>query len=180
MKKSLYVIPLALAICLSMACQDKAAMAELQRLKAQVDVEKQNEATLRRFIEEADKGNYAAWREICAPDYQSHFPSNAKPISLEEHIQANRAFPAAFPDFRHTIDDIVAQGDKVVFRGTLRGTHKGSFMGLAPTGKTFEFTAMGMARFQDGKIVETWTESNLMGLLRQLGMGLKPVAGEEK
>ena len=161
-------------LCFSLACQDKTAMAELQRLKAQKEVEKQNEATFRRFVEETDKGNYDVWKEILAPDYQGHFPSNAKPISLDEHLQANKAFPAAFPDFRHTIDDFVAQGDSVVFRETMRGTHKGSFKGIAPTGKTFEFTTIVMARFRDGKIAEIWMEADFLGFFQQLGMELRP------
>jgi predicted ester cyclase len=174
MNKYLVVVSLGVFWCFSLACKDKAALVELQQLKAQKEVEIRNAAAFRRFIEETDKGNYNAWQEIVAPDYQGHFPSNAKPISLDEHIQAHKAFPAAFPDFRHTIDDFVAQGDKVVFRETMRGTHKGSFKGLAPTGKTFEFTTIVIARFRDGKIAEMWMEADFMGLLQQLGMELRP------
>lgn len=180
MKKALCILPLVLLLCFSFACQDKAAMPELKQMKAQAELEKQNEATLRRLLEETDKGNYAAWSEICAPDYQLYSPSNAKPITLEEHIQANKSGYAAFPDFKHTIEDIFAKGDKAVFRATLRGTHKGSFMGIPPTGNSFEYTAIGMARFRDGKIVEMRLEADFMGLMQQLGMELKPVEAEKK
>lgn len=149
-------------------------MVELQQLKAQTVSEKQNVATFRRFIEETDKGNYDAWEEIVAPDYQGHFPGNAKPVSLDEHIQAHKAYPAAFPDFRHTIDDIVAQGDKIVCRETMRGTHKGIFRGLSPTGTTFEFTTIVIARFGGGKIAEMWMEADFLGFYQQLGLELTP------
>jgi steroid delta-isomerase-like uncharacterized protein len=175
MKKLIYIVPLVLVFCFTIACQDKAAMAELEKYRAQAAVETQNAATLRRFLEESDKRNLAAWRELCTSDYQLHFASNA-PMSLEEHIQANKAMPEAFPDFRHTIEDIVAQGDKAVFRAALNGTHQGTYMGMPATGKAFHYTAMGMARFRDGRIAEMWMEADFLGLFQQLGMELKPKA----
>jgi predicted ester cyclase len=180
MKKLLCIVPFVLLFCFTIACQDKAAMAELKQIKAQGEQEKQNEATLRRLLEENDKGNYALIRELCAPDYRLYFPSNAKPITFEEHMQANKAMYAAFPDFKHTIEDVFAKGDKAVFRVTLRGTHTGSFMGIPPTGKSFEYSAIGIARFRDGKIVEMWLNGDFLGLMQQLGMELKPIATKKK
>ena len=180
MKKALCILPLVFLFSFALACRDKAAMAELDQMKAQADVEKQNAATLRRMLEEADKGNYASWREICAPDYQGHFPSNANPMSLEEHIQAQEFGRTAFPDFRHSIEDIFAKGDKAVFRATLLGTHKGSFMGIPPTGKSFEYTAIGIARFRDGKIVELWIDADFLALMQQLGLEDRPTEAEKK
>jgi steroid delta-isomerase-like uncharacterized protein len=145
----------------------------------QAAVEAQNEATLRQFLEESDKRNLDAWRELCTSDYQLHFAGNA-PMSLEEHIQANKAGTDAFPDFRHTIEDIVAQGDRAVFRATLNGTHQGTYMGMPGTGRAFRYTAMGMARFRDGKIAEMWMEADFLGLFQQLGMELKPIAAKTK
>ena len=173
MKNYLCAVPLVLLLCFSFACQDKAAMAELQRLNAQTAVEAQNAATLRRFLEESDRRNLDAWREICTSDYRLHFAGNA-PMSLDEHIQANKSLPEAFPDLRHTIEDVVAQGDKAVFRVTLRGTHQGAFMGITATGRAIQYTAMGMARFRDGKIAEMRLEADFLGLYQQLGMELKP------
>jgi steroid delta-isomerase-like uncharacterized protein len=161
-----------LLLCFAFSCQDKAAMAELQHMKAQREAEAQNAATLRRFLEESDKRNLDAWREICTSDYRLHFAGET-PKSLEEHIQANKAGPEAFPDFRHTIEDILAQGDKAVFRVTLHGTHQGTFMGIPATGKSIQYTAMGMARFRDGKIAEMWMDADFLGLFQQLGMELK-------
>jgi steroid delta-isomerase-like uncharacterized protein len=179
MKKLLYIIPLVLLFCFNIACRDKAALTELQQRKAQAEAETQNAATLRRFLEEADRRNLDAWKEICTPEYQLHFAGEA-PKSLEEHIQANKAMPEAFPDFRHTIEDIVAQGDRAVFRVTLHGTHQGSFMGIPATGKAIQYTAMGMARFKDGKIAEMWMEADFLGLFQQLGMELKPKEARKK
>jgi len=145
----------------------------------QAPVEAQNAATLRQFLEESDKRNLDAWRELCTSDYQLHFAGNP-PMSLEEHIQANKAGTDAFPDFRHTIEDIVAQGERAVFRATLNGTHQGTYMGMPGTGRAFRYTAMGMARFRDGKIAEMWMEADFLGLFQQFGMELKPIAAKTK
>jgi steroid delta-isomerase-like uncharacterized protein len=174
MKNPILVVSLGILLCFTINCKDKAAMAELQQMKAQAEVQTQNAATLRQFLEESDKRNLDAWREIIVPDYQLHFAGDPKPMSLEEHIQANKSMPAAFPDLRHTIEDIVAQGDRAVFRVTLHGTHQGTFMGIPATGKAIQYTAMGMARFRDGKIAEMWMVADFLGLLQQLGMELKP------
>lgn len=171
---------LVLLLGFSAGCRDKAAETELQQLKAQAEIETQNAALFKRFIEDSDKGNLDDWREILAPDYRLHFAGNPKPMSLEEHIQANKSMLEAFSDFHHTIEDIVAQGDKAVFRVTLRGTHQGAFMGIPATGKAFQYTAMGMGRFRDGKIAEMWMEADFLGLLQQLGMELKPKAEVKK
>lgn len=78
------------------------------------------------------------------------------------------------------IEDIFAKGDKAVFRATLRGAHKGNFMGIPPTGKSIEYTAIGIARFRNWKTVETRLEVNYMGLMQQLGMELKPTEAKKK
>jgi hypothetical protein len=180
MKNPLLVVSLVLLLCFSFGCQNKAEKAELEKLRIQEEVEEQNKASLRRLLEETDKGNYTAWDEICAPDYKFHYPSNAKPISLEEHKQLNKSMPAAFPDFHHTIEVIFAEGDKAVFRASLTGTHKGDFMGIPAAGKSVEYSAIGIARFSDGKIVEFWLEADFMGLFQQLGMELKPIEAKKK
>jgi len=155
-------------------CQDKEAMAELEALKAQAEVEEQNKATFRYMLEETDKGNYEAWNEVCSPDYICHFAGFPKPMNLEEHIQANSTFLVAFPDFHHEVNDMIAEADKVTARVTLTGTHNGEFMGIPPTGNKIEYNASLTARFTDKKIVELWGIADMMTLMMQLGMELKP------
>ena len=77
---------------------------------------------------------------------------------------------AAFHGLNVTIDDIMADGDKVTARFTARGTHKGEFMGLPPTGKPITMTGIEIFRVENGKITELWGEANLMGLMQQLGI----------
>lgn len=80
----------------------------------------------------------------------------------------------AFPDLRYTIVDTIAEGDKVVSRAYWEGTHKGDFMGMPPTGKRVRVDEIDIARFADGKIVEHWGSTDVMGLMQQLGLGGTP------
>jgi predicted ester cyclase len=81
---------------------------------------------------------------------------------------------SAFPDFKGTIDDIVAEGDKLVLRWTWSGTQKGEFMGVPPTGKSVSFGVIDIFRIAEGKVVEHWGLMDSMSLMQQLGAGPMP------
>jgi len=172
MKSSIPLVSLILLLGLAFGCQNKAEKAELEKFRAQAGVEEQNKASFRYMLEETDKGNYSAWDEVCSPDYVTHWGLIS--WNLEEHKQANRPLLAAFPDLNHEINNMVARGDRVVARVTLTGTHKGEFMGIPPTGNKINYTAMLEARFSEGKILETWGVGDMLTLMQQLGMELKP------
>ena len=178
MKNPLLVVSLVLLLCFGFSCQNKAEKAELEKFRAQAKVEEQNKASFRYWLEETDKGNYAAWEEVCSTDYVSHFAGMS--WNLEEHKQANRPFLVAFPDIKHGIDYIIAKADRVSARVTLTGTHKGEFMGIPPTGNKIKYTAMLEGRFSEGKIVELWGTVDLLTLMQQLGMELRPRQAEKK
>ncbi len=76
---------------------------------------------------------------------------------------------AAFPDSNMTIDDTVAEGDRVVSRFTVRGTHRGEFQGIPPTGKQVTITGIAISRIEGGRVVEDWEELNMLGLMQQIG-----------
>ena len=88
--------------------------------------------------------------------------------------EAAKAAFAGFPDLTHTVEDVIADGDKVVVRMTNRGTHKGEFNGVPATGNAIEISAMLITQVIDGKVVEAWVDGDLLGLMQQLGMELKP------
>ena len=178
MKKTLIqftmIIPLVILLCFTLSSQDKEAMAELEAMKAQAEVEEQNKALVQRILEEGDKKNLEFLDEVCTSDYKMYFPSNSEPINLEEHKELWKAFIVAFPDLTHRIDEFIAEGDMVSTRETLSGTHKGEFQGIPPTGKKFEFSAICIWRFYDGKLAEYWSDGDILGLMQKLGMELKP------
>ena len=179
MKKLCMILTLALIICFVVGCQDKGAMAELEAMKAQAEVEEQNKAMVQKILAEGDKGNVEILDEVCTSDYKMYWPSNAEPINLEEHKELWQAFITAFPDLAHTIDEIIADGDIVSTRETVRGTHKGEFQGIPPTGKQFAMSAICLWRFKDGKLVEYRADGDMLGMMMQLGMELKPKEEEK-
>jgi ketosteroid isomerase-like protein len=173
MKKLLMVLPLIFLLCFMVGCQDKAAMAELEALKAQAALEEQNKAKVIHFIEEMDKKNFDVYDELMADKFVMHFPPFPDEDSLETCKQSAHATYVEIPDYNHTIEDILAKGDIVVARLTNRGTVKES-------GIKFEFPAIVVFQFVDGKVVETWAMPDNLGFNQQLGMELKPKEGEKR
>jgi predicted ester cyclase len=83
-------------------------------------------------------------------------------------------FRRGFPDVTSTIEDLIAEGDKVVARWRSRATHRGNYMGLAPTGKEVQFMGISVYRIEEGKIAESWTVEDQFGLMRQIGAIREP------
>lgn len=127
----------------------------------------ENKALMRRFWEELNKGNLAAIDELCATEYVYH--SINGDMTSEQFKQYGAGLLAAFPDLDGSIDDMMAEGDKVAARYTLRGTHQGAFRGIAPTGKQIKISGLEIDRFAGGKFVESWAVSDILGLLQQIG-----------
>jgi steroid delta-isomerase-like uncharacterized protein len=181
MKKLLYLVPLVLLLCLTFACQDKAARAELQEFKAQVKVEELNKEIVRKGAEEKNKKNAEYFMDMYSPDYAYFYPSGTfRPMSREEVIEEMRMIWTAFPDCIWNIEELVAVGDLVVSRTIVRGTHKGPFMDIPPTGNKFELNLINMSRLKNGKIIEEREDYDSLGLMQQLGMELKPIEAKKK
>src|SRR5919107_608084 len=134
----------------------------------------ENKAVLRREVEELynHKGNLDVVEEIFSPDYVSHEPTSGEVWGIEGARQFAVTFRKAFPDLENTIEDMVAEGDKVVMRFSGSGTHEGETTEAfgSPTGKRMEITGITIKRFADGKIVEAWTNFDALGMMQQLGV----------
>lgn len=115
-------------------------------------------------------GEPEAAREALAPDFVAHLPEIPEPMNREAFIQYQGVVRAAFPDFAPTLEDQIAEGDKVTNRLIFRGTHQGDFQGIPPTGKQVAVTAITIERVVDGKIVEHWIEYDGLGMMQQLGV----------
>jgi steroid delta-isomerase-like uncharacterized protein len=126
-----------------------------------------NKALVRRGIEEAwNQRNLAVLDELYAPDFVYH----SDLTSLEAYKQAIELNLTAFPDLHFTIEDMVAEGDRVGARWTFRGTHQGLFQDIPPTGKQVTITGISIFRVANGKGVEVWTDADYLGMLQQLGV----------
>jgi steroid delta-isomerase-like uncharacterized protein len=174
-KKLLCVVPLALLLCFTFACQNKAEKAELERFRTQAKVEEQNKEIVNRAWEASSKGDFETLKELGTPEYLWYLPSNStKPISREEAIEKGKALHRAFPDMSFSVKELMAIGDKVISRYTLRGTQQGEFAGIPATGNKVEISGIMISRIENGKIVEEKEEWDMLGFMQQLGMELRP------
>ena len=136
----------------------------------------QNKALVRSYLERTvNEGDPSAFDELTSADYVGHM-SGAPDFDRAAHKQLMASFRAAFPDLRVRVEELIAEGDKVVNRGTYSGTHRGAFQGIAPTGKSFEIAGINVSRIADGKVAEDWTVIDMLGMLRQLGVVPAPGA----
>lgn len=130
----------------------------------------ENKRLIRRYYDEL----WNQWKldvagEIIDPEIAFRGSLNRTTRGREGFKRYVRLVRAAFPDFRNTVEDLVAEGNKVVARLTYRGTHQGRLFGLAPTGKRVTYTGLALFRIAGGKIVEGWVNGDTLGLLQQLG-----------
>ena len=140
----------------------------------------QNKALTRQLMEEVfNRGNIGLVDKLFAPDFVEH---EELPPGIPSGIEGVKTLPtvfrSAFPDFQIAIDDLIAEGEKVVVRSTWSGTHKGEFMGIPPSGKSVSFGVYDTIRFAGGKVVEHWGQMNEMSLMHQLGVIPAPGEGE--
>jgi predicted ester cyclase len=124
----------------------------------------ENKAFVQRYVEEPwNKGNVDALDEMCAPNF--HLEGLG---GVEEFKEAIRAFRKSFPDLHFTVEEIIAEGDKVAYRWSSRGTHQGEYESIAPTGKNVTSTGITIIRIVDGKVVEDRFESGGPTIREQL------------
>ena len=130
-----------------------------------------NASHSKRIIEELfGGGNYDVAHELVSAGAVGHDPALPEPVNGPKGlIEAARGYRGAFPDLRMTADQSIAEGDYVATRWTGRGTHKGELFGIPATGKEATVTGISIDRWADGKIVESWTNWDTLGLLQQIG-----------
>jgi steroid delta-isomerase-like uncharacterized protein len=133
------------------------------------EMSEQNKTLARRWFEDLfSRGNLDAANEILSAEFVDHL-THEDERGLEELKHYVSIYRSAFPDIQDSVEDIVAEGDKVVVRWTSSGIHQGEFMGVAPTGRHVTFTGMRLFRIADNKIVESWVNIDERGLQEQLG-----------
>ena len=131
---------------------------------------KQNKAGLKRLFAEFNKKNIAMIDELFAEDFVDRYPSPGETPNTEGFKQFLAGFYEAFPDCRWSLEDIVAEGDRVAYRFTMQGTNKGEYIGMPATGKKVNYDSVGILRFSNGKVAERWTLVDSMTFMHQLGL----------
>jgi steroid delta-isomerase-like uncharacterized protein len=131
----------------------------------------QNKSIVRRWVEEGwNKHDLAVIDQAYAPDFVQHEPEPQTVNSREALKQYVGAYLTAFPDLHLSIEDLIAEGDKVVWRFQSSGHQNGPFMGMPPSGKTGTITGIVIFRLENSLIVEGWVNIDVLGLLQQVGI----------
>lgn len=133
-----------------------------------------NKAIVRRYQEIYNSNNLEALGDVLAPEFKPHSLMGGIPEGLEGYKLLHQSTVASYPDFHVSIEDLLAEGDKVAMRFVITGTHTGTpFMGIPPAGVKIRVTGISIFRLAGGKIVEHWGEEDALGWMGQLG-ALKP------
>ena len=140
----------------------------------------ENKAVVRRLLDVWEQGNIDLIDELLAPDYVNHSPATPEQPTGPEGLKGVVSiFRSAIPDLKMVVEDMIAEGDKVVLRYTLEGTHEGELFGIPPTGKQLSVKGIAVERVSDGKIREHWRVTDELGMMQQLGVIPEPGHQEE-
>jgi steroid delta-isomerase-like uncharacterized protein len=180
MKKILVIIPLVILLCFTFGCQDKEALAELEEYKTQAKVEEQNKTLALKMMEAWGKGDLVTYKELLAPDFVFYYPSNSpNPMSPDELIEFAKMYRKAITDISWSMEELISKEDKIIIRFIESGTHVGEFMGIPATGNKYETSGILIIRIENEKGVEMREDFDMLGLMQQLGMELKPKEAEK-
>ncbi len=139
----------------------------------------ENQSLIRQYVDQfVNRGNMAVADELLSPDYKRYLSPATPALTADQQKQRIAGMRAAFPDLHLSVEDIITEGDRVAFRGVVRGTQQGAFLGIAPTGKQVTVFAFDVVRIEHGKLVEHWGGPDLFSMLLQLGAVVS--AGLEK
>ena len=140
----------------------------------------ENKALARRFFTMQDGGELAVADQVVSCHWVGHMPSSDEDIEGSDALKQRMAEErTGLPDMRHDVEDMVAGGDKVAARVTLRGTHKGDINSIAPTGNQVVVSIISIHRISEGKIAESWFDYDALGMMQQLGARLVPPQASE-
>jgi steroid delta-isomerase-like uncharacterized protein len=137
----------------------------------------ENKVVMRRFVEFINTGSEKLAEELISPDAIFHVPGRPEPLrGPAGYLAVIGMMRGGFPDIQWTLEEMIAEDDKVAARFTMRGTHQGSFFGVPPTGKTIAVQAMNFYRLSGGQFIEERGQPDLLGLLQQIGAVPSPGA----
>ena len=130
----------------------------------------ENKALVRRLVEAWNTRSWGVLDELMAPDCVDHYALPGQKPGREGYREAQISVTNAFPDIKFTIEDMIAEGDKVVVRLTCSGTNRGEILGIAPTNKRVTVPEISIWRIVGGKFVEEWGFADRLGFMQQLGV----------
>ncbi len=172
--KFVNAIFLALLLLVAFGCQNQSEKTQLDKYKAAAQIQEQNKEIVREVINAIDSGDLDKLGNLLSDDFALYSPGSLQPWRKEALFKARNTHFAAFPDWIHKIEIMIADSDKVAVKLTQYGTHKAKYKGIEPTSKYVTVPATHIMRIANGKVKEWWALEDNLGLMTQLGMELKP------
>lgn len=129
----------------------------------------ENKAIIRRYVDCVNKGQFDVLDELVVPDFVDHDPIPGQEPGLAGAKKAYAMIRDAFPDAVFDLQDLIAEGDKVVGRGVMTGTHGGTFLGIPATGRKVTWTGIRIFTVKNGKVTEGWIDLDLLSVVQQIG-----------
>ena len=130
----------------------------------------QNKAIVLQMYEAFDKQDIEQGKKFMSADIVGHGLNTTSLRGVDEFMQYAMSLFNAFPDGFHVFEEVIAENNKVVTRGTFTGTHQGELMGIPPTGKQVKFSVVHIDTIVDGKVTEHWGQADIFGMMQQLGI----------
>lgn len=134
-----------------------------------VSIEENKRIARRIFEEVLNQGYFSVAGELVSDDYRHHPAPPGLPAGVQGFLAIMAMYHTGIPDLQTVVEDMIGEGDRVTVRFSGTGTHSGDFMGIVPTGKKIRATGMAWLRFENGRVVEEWSELNSLEMLMQIG-----------
>lgn len=159
---------------LLVSCQNNETKEELEKYRAQVSLEEQNQTLVKQAFERLNKQDETVYTDLYSTDYGWYLPANnTEKLTREEEAGFVKLLWSAFPDIQWKIEEIFSSGNVVIVRFTVEGTHENEYQGIPPTGEKWESGGVLILHIKEGKFIEVREEFDALGLMQQLGMELK-------
>jgi steroid delta-isomerase-like uncharacterized protein len=160
-------------ILLAISCQDTQVAEDLKKYQDIDTLEAANIEVVQNFYKLLDEVNLDAVEDLITPDIEIYYQSMKEPANFEDMKPLIEIFYTSFPDYKHSIESVIASGDMVVMRITYSGTHEDTFMEIPPTGNNFVYKGIFMFQLNDNKIMKMWGVEDELTMMRQLGLELQ-------
>lgn len=178
MNKSYVSIVLAISILgllvVGIGCQNQADKADLEKFQAAANTQERNKAIARELFAAIDSAKFVRLEVLLSDDFVLNAPGLPQPWKKADLFQAIKTHYAAFPDWTHVVENVVAEGDIVAIKLNQHGTQKAQYEGIPASGKKVTNPAMHLMTIADGKVRDWWALEDNLGFMQQLGMELKP------
>jgi predicted ester cyclase len=169
----LFGIIVVIPLLMMSSCQDKQTTEDLAKFKQAETQNVMNIELAKKFYKYLDAVQLDSLRALCGPDLKIYYESG-DPMSFGDIEPLIKMFYTSFPDYKHEFDDVIATGDKVVYRITYSGTFTNPFMEIKPNGAKFKYKGIQIFQFTNNKVTNFWAVEDELGMMTQIGMELKP------